>query len=139
MSGALENSKILGAVIFHGNSMSPFLEDGDELIVIPVRWEEIKIGDIVTYRHGDKFPTYRVARKMQDSLLLKPDNWPQLFKVCRDDLLGKVVERRRKESSLSCTDWQWIFSSQRVLCRKWGGDVISKMKYHFRRSKVIFK
>jgi len=135
----LENTKILGPVIFHGNSMSPFLEDGDELIVITVNWGEIKIGDIITYRLDNKFPTYRVVKKLQDYLLLKPDNWPQIFQVHREDILGKVIERRRGVSSLSHTNWQWIFSSQRVVFRKWKRDFLSKIKYHFRRSKEIFK
>ena len=135
----LENSKILGPVIFHGNSMSPFLEDGDELIVITVNLDEIKIGDIITYRLDKKFPTYRVVKKLQDYLLLKPDNRPQIFQVHREDILGKVIERKRGGSSLSDANWQWIFSSRLILLRRWMGQFISKIKYHSKRIKEILK
>ncbi len=135
----LENSKILGPVIFHGNSMSPFLEEGDELIVITVNWGEIKIGDIITYRLDKKFPTYRVVNKLQDYLLLKPDNWPQIFQVPREDILGKVIERKRGESSLSDTNWQWIFSLRLILLRRWMEQFISKIKYNSKRIKEILK
>ena len=53
----LERSGILGPVSFHGNSMVPFLVDGDELISVPAAWDEIKTGDIVTYRLSKKSPT----------------------------------------------------------------------------------
>ena len=135
----LQNSEILGPVTFHGKSMSPFLEDGDELKVIRVRWEEIKTGDIVTYRLDDKFPTYRVVKKMGDRLVLKPDNWTVTFQVLRDDILGRVVERRRANSSLRWTDWLWIFSSKRVLFKNWRQSTMSQIRYTRRRIKGIFK
>jgi hypothetical protein len=135
----LENSKTLGPVMFHGESMLPFLEDGDELIVMTVRWEEIKIGDIITYRFQDKFPTYRIVKKLEDKVVLKPDNWMLLCEVPREDVLGKVIERRRGGSSLLYTDWLWILTSQRILFKKRSGEFISKIKYHFRRIKEFVK
>jgi len=135
----LENSKILGPVKFHGNSMSPFLEDGDELIVITVNWGEIKIGDIITYRLDKNFPTYRVVKKLQDYLLLKPDNWPQIFQVHREDILGKVIDRKRGECSISDTNTPWIFSSRLILLRRWVEQFISKIKYHSKRITKILK
>ncbi|MGH7807099.1 MAG: S24/S26 family peptidase [Thermodesulfobacteriota bacterium] len=129
----LENSDILGPVIFHGQSMSPFLEDGDELTVIRAEWGEIKVGDIVTYRLVDKFPTYRVIKKMEHKLVLKPDNWMLLCEVERQDVLGKVIRRRRGDSSLLHTDWRWTICAKRVLFENWKRDIMSRIRYSFRR------
>lgn len=125
--------------MFHGESMKPFLEDGDEIIVMSVKWKEINVGDIVTYRLDDKFPTYRVVSKMEDKLILKPDNWMIAYEIPREDVLGKVVERRRGGSSLSCADWLWILFSQRVLLGERKRHIISKIRYNFSKIKEISK
>jgi MoaA/NifB/PqqE/SkfB family radical SAM enzyme len=103
----LEHSTKLGSVLFHGNSMLPFLRDGDELIVQPVAWESIRVGDIVTYRLDDRFPTCRVARRDGDKLVLRADNRPASFQVWRQDVLGQVVSRTRGGRILRATDWEW--------------------------------
>jgi len=113
----LRDSKRIDTVYFHGYSMKPFLIEGDELTVEPVRWSRIRIGDIVTYRNGDKFPTYRVVRKAGNNLVLGPDNWPKRFKVRREDILGKVTQRHRKGEHLSCHNWRWIASGSYVIIR----------------------
>lgn len=113
----LQKSALLGPVYFHGNSMLPFLADGDELISIPVVWRDIKTGDIVTYRLEDKFPTCRVMRKLRDKLILKADAWPELIEVEAGDVLGKVIERRRGGKALGAGDIAWIISSGYVVWR----------------------
>jgi hypothetical protein len=135
----LEKSETLGPVFFHGKSMSPFLEDGDELIVVSVEWDEIRIGDIVTYRLDDRFPTYRVLSKKEDKLVLKPDNWTVIFEVMREDVLGRVVERRRNNSSLNPEDWLWIFAAKRILFENWRRSAISKIRYARRRIRELLK
>lgn len=113
----LQKSSLLGPVYFHGNSMLPFLADGDELISVPVVWGEIKTGDIVTYRLEDKFPTCRVMRKLPDRLILKADAWPELIEVEAGDVLGRVTERRRGGKALGAGDITWIMSSGYVVWR----------------------
>ena len=61
---------------FHGRSMEPLLRDGDELAVEPVRWADIRVGDILTYRLDDRYPTLRVVRRFPGRLVLRGDNWP---------------------------------------------------------------
>ena len=53
----LLNSTESRTLYFHGQSMFPFLREGDELIVQRTDWNEIRVGDVVTYRLADKFPT----------------------------------------------------------------------------------
>lgn len=104
----LEHSRRLAPVLFHGHSMRPFLEDGDELAAEPVGWEAIRVGDIVTYRQADKFPTRRVVEKREDRLVLVGDNWPRArFEATRADVLARVVQRRRGRATVSPEDWRW--------------------------------
>lgn len=106
-------------VLFHGKSMLPFLEDGDELTVEPVAWEDIVPGDIITYRLDERFPTCRVASKQGDHLNLIADNWRGArFKAWRDDVLGRVAARRRGSEILRRTDTTWKQYGQGILLRR---------------------
>lgn len=101
---------------FHGESMRPFLQEGDEVIVAPVSWGEIRPGDIVTYRYDDKFPTRRVVKKTSRYLNLWCENWPRRrFRAAREEVLGRGVARRRDGRWLRCTDPAWRSASRRAL------------------------
>ena len=105
----LEMSSPRRTLYFHGESMRPLLVEGDEVVVEPVAWDEIRIGDVVTYRYLDRFPTRRVMRKTADGLLLWCDNWPDRRFACgRDDFLGRVVARRRGGAWLSASSGTWV-------------------------------
>lgn len=131
-----EYSSFLGPVVFHGHSMRPFLEDGDELKSKSVDWREIRIGDIITYRLEDKFPTYRVMKKYDDKLILKADNWPELFEVGKEKVLGKIIMKRRGISSLSSSNFSWIFHSTMVVWRYRKDVIMSKLRYYYRKLKA---
>ena len=106
----------LRSVRFHGLSMSPFLKEGDRVTVEPVCWEDIKRGDIVTYRCEAKYPTRRVVSKRRDRLLLWCDNWPALrFTMARTDLLGRVVMVERDGKLLHHRDPEWLAVRRRAL------------------------
>jgi len=113
----LLNSHKIDTVYFHGNSMRPFLVEGDEFIVAHVKLRHIKPGDIVTYRNGDKFPTYRVIAKKGDNLTLKPDNWVKIEIVDKKNILGKVVERKRDNISLENSSPEWILYSRNIMLK----------------------
>ena len=135
----LEKSGILGAVSFHGNSMLPFLVDGDELISVPVSWNEIKAGDIVTYRLEDKFPTCRVIEKRLDKLVVKADHWPELIEVDPEDVLGKVVERHRGVEILKAGDPSWILYSENILWKLRKEKLRSRIRYYKKVIREVFK
>ena len=59
---------------FHGESMRPFLVEGDAVVLTPVEWDEIRIGDVITYRAEEKFPTRRVVRRSRNGLFLWCEN-----------------------------------------------------------------
>jgi hypothetical protein len=112
----LLNRPGLRGVVFHGPTMLPFLRDGDRLVIRPVRWDRIRVGDIITYRLEGKFPTCRVAGRAGSALLLKADNWPQFSAtVCEDDVVGGVVQRERDGRVLSCRHWRWRLHTARLI------------------------
>jgi hypothetical protein len=93
---------------FHGESMRPFLGEGDEVVVTPARWEDIRVGDIITYRSTDKFPTRRVIKRYADQLHLWCENWPDRhFYATRGDVLGKAVARKRDGEWITHRDSEW--------------------------------
>jgi hypothetical protein len=93
---------------FHGLSMTPLLVEGDEVLVVPVSWAELRIGDIVTYRFEDRFPTRRIVRKTGDRLVLWCDAWPrERFYARRGDVLGRAVGRLRDGEWLRVDDEEW--------------------------------
>jgi len=109
-------------VRFHGDSMLPFLYDGDRVIVEAVDWNDIRVGDLIAYRLEDKFPTRRVVRRGGDSLLLWCDNWPDLrFRVRREQVLGRAIARERDGTRLHRSDGEWNAATDRGLAifRRW--------------------
>ena len=106
------------ALYFHGTSMDPFHRDGDEVVVAPLSWQEIRIGDIVTYRFDDKFPTRRVVWKTAERVQLWCENWPERrFAASRDDVLGRAVARKRNGQWITRRDPEWRAARRAALLR----------------------
>jgi hypothetical protein len=81
------------------------------------------VGDVVTYRFEDKFPTRRVvahdARRgtftfMGDSI----PGWRE-YLVPEGDVLARVVRRQRDASWLAVTDPAWRWQTAKVRARVW--------------------
>jgi hypothetical protein len=103
---------------FHGDSMRPFLREGDGLVVRPVAWDEIRIGDVVAYRAGDRLPARRVVWKGARHLVLWCEGWPaRRFRAARADVLGVVVARARDGSRLDHRQPPWRQATRRALAR----------------------
>ena len=112
---------------FHGESMRPLLIEGDEVVVEPVAWDDIRLGDIITYRYLDRFPTRRVVRKHPDRLQLWCDNWPdRRFECTREDVLGRAVSRRRGAEWLASTDVEWCRAMRRA-----------RLRWEFRNARLV--
>jgi len=82
-----------------GNSMRPFIKDGDILNIKPIEATEVQIGDVILFRQGRRILVHRVVkRRVEPEVMLivkgdsrlRPDG-----PVHPDQLLGKVtgVER----------------------------------------------
>ncbi len=117
----LDNSARCGEVYFHGDTMLPFLREGDLLVVEPVSWRDVRPGEIVTYRSGDRFPTRRVIRYLPrlERFILKADGLAlhRVFRVHPEDVLGRVVSRKRGAKMLTNRDLGWRVAAWRALLR----------------------
>ncbi len=103
--------------------MLPLLREGDEVETESVEAEAVRAGDVVTYRFEDKFPTRRViaidrARRcfliMGDSIRSRRE-----FVVSFDDLLARVVRRRREGIWMSRDALVWRLQTRRILFREY--------------------
>lgn len=119
--------------MFHGKSMWPLLDEGDEVVVEPVDWEAIRPGDVITCRLDDRFPTYRVVRRRRGKLTLRGDNWPSArFTVWPDDVLGRAVLRRRGDQTLSVRDAEWRLRALLAVSRYWREAVVGRLRTEMR-------
>ena len=104
----LERSSTERTLYFHGESMRPFLVEGDEVVVEPVTWSSIREGDVITYRHLDRFPTRRVVKKTDENLVLWCENWvDRIYHANREDVLGRATARRRGDDWLTASSLAW--------------------------------
>ena len=116
----LELSSEARTLYFHGESMRPFLVEGDAVVLTPVEWDEIRIGDVITYRAEEKFPTRRVVRRSRNGLFLWCENWPERqFFAAREDLLGRAVARRRGGAWITRRDPEWTAARRAALSAYW--------------------
>ncbi|MEM1399558.1 MAG: S24 family peptidase [Pseudomonadota bacterium] len=98
----------LSDAYFHGKSMEPILREGDIVSLEPVTFAEVRVGDVVTYRDDDRFPTRRVVSRRRGRLSLWCDNWPHLrFHADAADVLGRVNARNRNGERLSVDSDEW--------------------------------
>lgn len=72
-----------------GNSMKPSISSGD--IIFINKDFNIKIGDIIFYKRGDKFFAHRTIFKGKDYFSTKGDKIPFFERVKIDQVLGKVI------------------------------------------------
>ncbi|HEY1267255.1 MAG TPA: S24/S26 family peptidase [Candidatus Binatia bacterium] len=112
---------------FHGKSMLPFLREGDEMVVEPVAWADIRIGDVITYRFDDKYPTRRVVRKASGWLELWCDNWrDRRFRAERSAVIGRVVARGRDGRWVGCDESPWRRAACRAVLRFYVGAAFGR-------------
>ena len=105
---------------FHGESMRPFLVEGDEVVVAPLKWEGIRLGDVITYRLGEKFPTRRLIRRIGEDIELFCENWPnRYFRARREDVLGQAIARKRDGQWITIRDREWRAARRSALAIYW--------------------
>jgi len=111
----IKDPRMLSLIVVCGKSMSPFLKDGDELIVLSKACEDIKMGDIVICRCENKFLARRFFRKFKDTVNLRPDNSSTWLNVNKAAILGIVIERRRGKNRITRRNWYWVTYSYLVI------------------------
>ena len=93
---ALKQGKVI-SVIVTGNSMLPFLKNGETVEVNPAKIKDVGIGDIVLHYAHKRLFCHRVFRKgpgffqTKADALIRPDP-----PASEEALLGKVIAKGRK-------------------------------------------
>ena len=96
-----------------GNSMRPFIKDGDVLVITPVDFSEVQRGDVILFRQGERALVHRLVSRRGDEgeiLIVKGDAYlspdPPLH---ADQVLGKVtrVGRDGRRVNLDRGVWRW--------------------------------
>ena len=107
---------------FHGLTMRPHLVEGDLVETEPVDAAAVRLGDVVTYRHEDKFPTRRVVwrDRTRRTFTIMGDSIPdrQEYVVPYDDVIARLVRRRRGDEWLSTADLPWRWQTIKVMVRE---------------------
>ena|SRR5690349_4329129 len=123
----LQHSDPSRTLYFHGESMLPFFREGDQLIIEPVDWDEIRLGDVIAYRSGEKLPARRVVRKRGWLLQLWCENWPERrFEAARSDVLGRVIARERAGSWLTREQAAWKRAARHALLQFYAAALLNK-------------
>jgi len=84
-----------------GTSMTPFIRDGDVVVVDPIRGAPPCVGDVVAFRHPGtrRLTVHRIVGRDPAGWVLRGDGCPAADGVVPEaDILGRVVtvERRGK-------------------------------------------
>lgn len=108
---------------FHGLTMRPLLLEGDYVVTEPITAADVRLGDVVTYRCEDKFPTRRVVARDErtGTFTCMGDSIPgrREYLVPYDDVLARVVRRRRGGEWLATTDVSWRWQTGKVMASEW--------------------
>jgi signal peptidase I len=127
-----------GALYFHGTSMLPFLQEGDELFLELITLKDLFPGDIVVFREQDKFPVRRVllVNAATHSVLVTSDHWNDFQYVHTGRIMGRVTARQREESVLQSShpSWKWTARWRWMVGRL--RFVSSKLKRNGSRSRI---
>lgn len=101
--------KKTGSFRFHtqGNSMFPFILDGDEVIIERIEPEDLRPGDVVMYVRGSKMVIHRIIKIYTTSTLrklfiLKGDNLSYTDQpIWQEDIGGKATRIIRGDREYS--------------------------------------
>jgi len=75
-----------------GNSMLPFLREGDEVLVKGITERDVKIGNIVLAEWRKSYVLHRIVQHRNGYIWLAGDhNLVQLERVCQDQLIAVLV------------------------------------------------
>ena len=79
------------------SSMWPALSAGDLVVIRGTEKADLRVGDIVVWRHDGGFTIHRIVELNEDTIITKGDaNFPKDAPVKYEDVVGKTVTFRGK-------------------------------------------
>lgn len=76
----------------YGSSMSPFLKDGDDILIKKVEISTLKEGDVILYNSNRVLVVHRIISIGKDSIITKGDNSNKKTKINNNNVLGIVYK-----------------------------------------------
>lgn len=99
--------------LVRGGSMSPFLKDGDKVLLAPYRETDLRVGRIILASVSGVYFLHRIIKVDKDIIHLAGDaNLVQVETVYRQDIVGQVYKAYRKEREL------YIHSDVMIFCAR---------------------
>ncbi len=81
-----------------GNSMFPFVCDGDKILLAPAKSDALRLGDIVLAKTQIGVILHRIVRLQENLIVLAGDgNVRQIEHTFRNEVFGKVTKIYRRE------------------------------------------
>lgn len=108
-----------------GNSMLPFLAQGDRVTVCPVRPEELSMGDVLLFRQNGQLIVHRlVGKKRIGAAYLycqKGDNLSGWSWISGEDIIGRVTSFGHSDAKadMAASPWRWINFLMGAQARGW--------------------
>jgi signal peptidase I len=87
-----------------GSSMLPFIRSGDYITIRYIRWEELKIGDIIAYSDNgyNNITCHRLVKIEGSILITKGDSHNQGYeRILPNSLLGKLISIEHGRNKLN--------------------------------------
>ncbi|MDD5613829.1 MAG: signal peptidase I [Candidatus Omnitrophica bacterium] len=97
------SQKLIQATI-EGNSMKPWIEEGDVLFIQSIAWDKVKPGNIIVYENKkNSWIAHRVMKKEQNIIFTKADaclRCKATEMIFRDIFIGRVEFVKKKNGKM---------------------------------------
>ncbi len=90
-----------------GFSMWPFIRQGEKLVIKKVPVDDLRAGDIISYRANHQLVCHRLVKKNRDFFYTRGDNSissPEM--ITKEMFIGKVVGIIKNNRMISLTSWR---------------------------------
>ncbi len=94
-----------------GNSMFPFIREGDCIILIPCNLSKLQIGDVVLFNYNKEVHLHRLIDKKENNLILQGDGNINAVEIVElQDIIAKLQQIiRKKGKKVNAETWRWYF------------------------------
>jgi signal peptidase I len=98
-----------------GDSMFPFIKEGDTLIIKNLDYKEIVIGDVIVCSNNGNLIAHRLIKKYRDFALTKPDGYLKFQYdplIKRENIKGTVIFIRKNNKLINIKYTRFLYLFQ---------------------------